>query len=90
MGRVERMVQNIPAAVCVMPAGRRKTPSTYSGRYLEWAGGQENKLAIALAMNHLEDDEEPMQCQSTLYILFFFSVAGSPSPTRLSSPLLLS
>ncbi len=62
-------------AECVISAGRKKTPSIYSGKCLEWAGGQEKKLAIALAIalqefpNYLEDEEELMQCHNRLYNL---------------------
>lgn len=48
----------------------QETLSTYSGGYLEWVGQQKDKLMIALQryLNHLEDDEELIQCQKTVYI----------------------
>lgn len=67
---------------------------------LQWVGGQENQLAIALqgVSNHLRDDEELVQRQSTLYtppprafllsllLLLRCSWSYSADPTQLNSP----
>ncbi len=67
-----------PAAGCVIPVSERGTPSIYSGRYLGWTGGQENKLTKALAIVVMQG--VPNQCSARIPYIHFSS---SPRPAFL-------
>lgn len=80
-----------PAARCVISVSNRGTTSNYSGRYLGWKSGQENKLTIALAIVVLQG--VPNQCStrilhihflSSLRLAFLLSLGYFFSPTQLN------